>query len=87
MCKLSSLLLVLVLLLLIVIVIRLFACPKVLSFVEPAVSGRIPDRTRRVNPAAKEAYFFTAIVAEYWVSSHTSFNTPSAAVFSMAIMN
>ena len=32
-------------------------------------------------------YFFTAIDAEYCVSSHISFNTPSAIVFSTVIMN
>lgn len=32
-------------------------------------------------------YFFTAIVVEYCVSSHISFNTPSAAVFSTEIRN
>ena len=33
------------------------------------------------------AYFFTAIAAEYCVFSHISFNTPSAMVFSTAIVN
>lgn len=32
-------------------------------------------------------YFFTAIATEYCVSSHISFNTPSAIVFSTEIRN